>query len=169
MTSEELAQRVRRTLTEVRVARLEARRWELVADEVERHAVALRSGDGATVEDVSAGLDQTTFEAKVRRRLPTGGRRAPAVVPTKRTSALPGVGLVCGALVLGVGWAVGGGLVLAASAAFGLFVFVVALAGSRVAMRRGENATPVDDHLVAAPGAALAAVAHAEDALAGSH
>lgn len=83
-------------------------------------------------------VTQIVFEARVQQRF-HGGRAASTLPPTKQTSALPWVGLVCAGVLLGVGGALGGGIVLAGVAALGVFVFGIALAGSRVAHRRGTS------------------------------
>ena len=80
-------------------------------------------------------LAQVVFEARVHRRF-HGGRARSTLPPTRRTSALPWVGLVCGGLLLAVGGALGGGPVLVGVALLGLFVFAVAMAGSRVTHSR---------------------------------
>lgn len=93
-------------------------------------------------------LAQVVFEAKIQSRF-RGGRAASTLPPTKKVSILPWVGLVCGALLLAVGGALGGGYVLAGVALLSLGVFAVAFAGSRVAHRRvdgtdGEASDPVE-------------------------
>ena len=80
-------------------------------------------------------LAQVVFEARVHQRF-HGGRARSTLPPTRRTSALPWVGLVCGGLLLAVGGALGGGPVLVGVALLGLFVFAVAMAGSRVTHAR---------------------------------
>lgn len=102
---------------------------------------------GSALGDVADGrpgsverLSQIAFEARVARQF-SGGRTASTLPPTKKMSALPWVGLVCGVLLLAVGGALGGGVVLAGVAALSIGVFAVAFAGSRVAHRgrgRGE-------------------------------
>ena len=75
-----------------------------------------------------------------------GGRARSTLPPTKRTSALPWVGLVCGGLLLAVGGALGGGPVLVGVALLGLFVFGIAMAGSRVTHSRpaASGASPAE-------------------------
>lgn len=153
-----VADDARRTLAELVGARLEPAEWSAVVTAVDRLAEAAAADDDGGVRESLAELQATAFEARIRRRMPRSGPAAPAVAPTKRTSALPVVGLVCGALVLGVGQAVGGGLVLAGSAVFALFVLVVALAGSRVAAGRTASLSHPDDATVVAPAAAQVAV-----------
>lgn len=90
-------------------------------------------------------LSQIVFEARVQARF-AGPRGGGTLAPTKQTSALPWVGLACGAILLVVGGALGGGAVLAGVVVLGVFVFGIALAGSRVAHRRRDardGGTPV--------------------------
>lgn len=94
-----------------------------------------------SLDDADVGaLSQVVFEARVQQRF-QGGRAASGLPPTKRTSALPWVGLVCAVLLLAVGGALGGGPVLAGVAVLGLLVFVVAMAGSRVTHARPKTRT----------------------------
>lgn len=93
--------------------------------------------DSLDAADVDA-LSQVVFEARIQRRF-HGGRASSTLPPTKRTSALPWVGLVCAALLLAVGGALGGGPVLAGVAVLGSLVFVVAMAGSRVTHARPKT------------------------------
>ena len=115
--------------------------WGQLLDELAR--MELRPGQWSSVaaqldaverDDVDA-LSQVVFEARVQRRF-RGGRAASTLPPTKQTSALPWVGLVCALLLLAVGGALGGGPVLAGVAVLGVLVFVVAMAGSRVTHAR---------------------------------
>jgi hypothetical protein len=118
--------------------RLAAQAWAVVAGDVARMDAAVQRADEAAIRAALVPVSQAAFEGKVRGRLAGTGTQAPAVVPTKRSAALPVVGLGCAALILGLGYLIGGPLVLAASGAFALFVFVVALAGSRVTASRGR-------------------------------
>lgn len=120
-----------RLLVELESMRLPPEAWSAI--EVELRAV--RTGEDSAVDRLS----QTTFEARVQHRF-QGGRASSTLPPTKQTSALPWVGLVCGGLLLAVGGALGGGAVFVGVALLGLFVFGIAMAGSRVAHRR-PNAT----------------------------
>jgi hypothetical protein len=108
-------------------------RLRLPPSEWSRVEASLRSVDGSA-DDVVDRVSQVVFEANVQRRF-HGGRAASALPPTKQTSALPWVGLLCAALLLGVGGALGGGVVLVIVAALAAGVFAVAFAGSRVAHR----------------------------------
>jgi hypothetical protein len=118
-------------LDELTPMRLRADHWDSVGAEL---ASVDRSSPDA-VERVS----QVVFEARIQRRFQAG--RAPSTLPpTKQTSALPWVGLVCGGLLLAVGGLLGGGPVLIGVALLGVFVFGVAMAGSRVAHARPRTA-----------------------------
>ncbi len=121
-------------------------------DEAELHrllaelpSLRLRPEDWAEIDGLLAGvaagewhrvgeLSQVVFEARVRRRF-HGARAGADVVPTKQTTVLPWVGLVCAALLIAVGTLLGGGVILVGVVALGLFVFGIAFAGSRVAHR----------------------------------
>jgi hypothetical protein len=131
-----LADEVRRTLHDLRSVRLASQAWVVVAGDVARLDAAVARRDEAAIRAALVPLSQAAFEGKVRGRLAGTGTHAPAVVPTKRTAALPVVGLLCGALIMGIGYLIGGTLVLAGSALFALFVLGVALAGSRVTASR---------------------------------
>lgn len=125
-----------RLLSEVRSLRLRPEDW----DAVDGHLAAIEAGDRSRIDDLS----QAVFEARVRGRF-SGGRANAGVVPTKQTSVLPVVGLVCGGLLVGVGYLLGGGPILWGIVALGVFVFGIAFAGSRVAHRpRGAD----DEHAV---------------------
>lgn len=115
-----------RLLTEVRSLRLRPDDWEAV----DGHLAAIEAGARDRIDELS----QTVFEARVRGRF-SGPRGSAGVAPTKQTSVLPVVGLVCGGLLVGVGALLGGGPILWGIVALGVFVFGIAFAGSRVAHR----------------------------------
>lgn len=125
-----------RLLSEVRSLRLRPDDW----DRVDGHLAAIENGDHARVDDLSRAM----FEARVRGRF-SGPRGSAGVVPTKQTSVLPIVGIVCGGLLVAVGALLGGGPILWGIVALGVFVFAIAFAGSRVAHRprRGDEADDV--------------------------
>jgi hypothetical protein len=126
---------IRRTLGEIRAARLQPERWTEVADELDALAAA---GDDVAVRAALVPLSRVAFEGKVRRTMPAGGKAA-SLAPTKQTSALPLVGSVCGGLIMAAGWSIGGGVVLAGAGAFALFILGIAVAGSRVAHSRPRD------------------------------
>lgn len=115
-----------RLLREVRSLRLRPDDW----DTVDEHLRAIERGDRERIDELS----RTVFEARVRGRF-SGPRGRGGVVPTKQTSVLPLVGLLCGGLLVAVGALLGGGVILWAIVALGVFVFGIAFAGSRVAHR----------------------------------
>jgi hypothetical protein len=114
-------------IARLRAARLAPERWEAVGALLDR----ADAGD----RDADRELDHVAFEASVRTKLGPSSGRAPAVVPSKQTSVLPVVGLVCGVPIVLIGFALGGGIVAVATLAFALFIFGVAMAGSRVTNR----------------------------------
>lgn len=115
-----------RMLSEVRSLRLRPDDW----DAVDGHLAAIEAGDRSRIGDLSRAV----FEARVRGRF-SGPRGSAGVAPTKQTSVLPVVGVVCGGLLVGVGALLGGGPILWGIVALGIFVFGIAFAGSRVAHR----------------------------------
>lgn len=120
-----------RLLSEVRSLRLRPDDWDVI----DRHLVAIEDGE----TDRVTGLSQAVFEARVQGRF-SGPRGSAGVAPTKQTSVLPAVGVVCGGLLVAVGALLGGGPILWGIAALGVFVFGIAFAGSRVAHRpRGDD------------------------------
>jgi hypothetical protein len=142
---------VRRLLDDLAAMRLPASEWADIED-------ALRGIDPGTPGS-GERISQVVFEARVHRRF-HGGRAASTLPPTKRTSSLPWVGLVCGALLLAVGGALGGGPVLVGVALLGLFVFGIAMAGSRVTHARvGERSAEATEPVVPMPPSTAAVVA----------
>lgn len=118
-------QRLEHVLRELDATRLSPVDWAAVDDLLEQ----IESG-----HDVIDQLTTLLFEAKVRTRF-SGQRASASLPPTKQTSILPLVGVVCGGLLVGVGALLGGGVILAGIVALGVFVFGIAFAGSRVAHR----------------------------------
>ena len=128
---------------------LTAAEWEEIGSAVEQAIADLASDRTDRVEPVVTELANTAFRAQVRDRLGST-RDAPAVVPTKPSRALPGVGLVCAAMLMALGWALGGLVVLVGTAGFALFIFAVAMAGTRsVANRRARTMPPTPREPVA--------------------
>ncbi len=121
-----------RVLDELLEARLLPGDWAMIG--VELQAVVEERGDTGHRPEAVHRLAQVTFEARIQQRF-HGGRSATTLPPTKQTSALPWVGLVCGGVLLLVGGSLGGGPVFVGVALLGLFVFGIAMAGSRVAHR----------------------------------
>ncbi|QGG95042.1 hypothetical protein [Actinomarinicola tropica] len=144
----------RDALVELADAALPTGTWSDLPGPLDLLDRALSAGDEEAVRAALVPVSRAVFEAKVHTRLGGGRRSASAVVPTKKTPALPVVGAVCGAILLLLGWQLGGGLVLGATAALSLFVFGVALAGTRAnaeraADRRARTVEP--DERVPAP------------------
>lgn len=131
MTDLDDAAELRRLLDDLSAMRLRPSEWTAIEEQL--RAVAASAPE--SVERVS----QVVFEARVQRRF-QAGRATSTLPPTKQTSALPWVGLVCGALLLAVGGALGGGPVLIGVALLGVFVFGIAMAGSRVTHARAPTA-----------------------------
>jgi hypothetical protein len=166
-----LLEQIRAALRDLRAARLSTLTWPAVAGDLARLSAALERGDGEAVEHALLPVAQTAYEGKVRRRLAGAGGRAAMVSATKPTSSLPIVGAVCGALICGLGYLLGGGLVLAGTAVFGLFIFGVAVAGTRTNAERTEDrmarrASPTREAHEPAPPAVRVAIAELERSLA---
>lgn len=139
-----------RLLDDLARLRLPPADWEQVGP-------SLAAIDPRSVDAVEA-VSQVVFEANVQGRF-HGGRAASTLPPTKQTSALPWVGLVCALVLLAVGGALGGGVVLLIVAALAAGVFVVAFAGSRVAHRGPkESGPPSDEAPVPAPPVVVAEI-----------
>jgi hypothetical protein len=132
----ELETEVRRTLADLRQSRLAATAWPVVAGDLARLAVAVERGDAALARASLLPISQATFEGKVRGRLAGADKPAAVVVATKPTRALPVVGGVSAAILVVIGYLLGGWPVAAATAVLGLFVLVVAVAGTRTTRDR---------------------------------
>jgi len=164
----DLVESTRHTVRSLVGARLEPARWDEVAHDLHRLETVVRAGDAVAMVPVADQIARAGFEGAVRRRLGPRRGSAPAVIPTKRSSALPLVGLLCAALIMGLGWAIGGGVVLVATGAFALFILVVALTGTRSAAARSRRARrhgAGDDDAVEASAAVLQGIAEVERAL----
>ena len=135
----DLAGEVRRTLVDLRGAQLAATAWPVVAGDLARLAVAVERTDADLVRASLVPISQATFEGKVRGRLAGADKAAARVVATKQTSALPYVGAVSAALLIGIGYLLGGWAVAAVTSVLALFIFGVALAGTRTTKDRVEQ------------------------------
>jgi hypothetical protein len=135
----ETVREVRQTLADLRVAHLAATAWPVVAGDVARLVHALEHGEVESVRKALLPITQATFEGKVRGRLAGANRAAAYVTATKPTSALPLVGGVSGAILIGIGYLIGGWVVAAGAALFALFIFGVAYAGSHTNRTRLEH------------------------------
>ncbi len=153
---EPLSADLRRILSDLRRSRLDAGEWAEVAealDRVDPPGSSAEAGDtGATTR-----LSNLAFQGRVRRRLARDRVEAPAVAPTKSTPALPLVGAVCAVLLLALGWAIGGIVVLTATALLALFVLGVAVAGTHTVTNRRRSSAPADPSTVSPPPPAVAA------------
>jgi len=153
---DDLAREVRQTLHDLRVVHLAATAWPVVAGDLGRLARAVDQGGEEAVRKALVPIAQATFEGKVRGRLAGANRAAAYVTATKPTSALPAVGAVSGAILVVVGYLLGGWLVAAGTAVFALFIFGVAYAGShtnrdRVERRHAEGLAPTKERTEPAP------------------
>ena len=164
-----LAEEVRRTLADLRSVRLASQAWNVLAGDLARLDAAVARGDETSVRSALVPVAQAAFEGKVRGRLAGTGTRAPAIVPTKRSPALPIVGAICAAIILGLGYFIGGTWVLLGCALFAIFVLVVAVAGSRVtatkAMARRSRLAPTAEPVYPPPRALGDAITRIETSL----
>ena len=165
----DVAPEVRRTLTDLRNVQLASTAWPAVAGDLGKLASAVDHGDEQAIRSALVPVSQAAFEGKVRGRLAAAGRPAPVVVGTKQTSALPAVGAVSAAILVGVGYALGGWAVAAGTAVLGLLILVVALAGTRtnrdrVALRR-SSLSPNAESTEPAPRMVLEAIKEIEASL----
>ena len=143
----ELRREVRRTLDDLRAAQLAATAWPAVAGDLGRLAVGVERADADVVGAALVPIGQATFEGKVRGRLAGADRPAALVIATKPTSALPFVGGGSAFVLVLIGYLLGGWLVAALAGVFALFIFGVALAGTRttkdrVDQRRSKGLAP---------------------------
>jgi dienelactone hydrolase len=134
-----LVDEVRGALRDLRIAELAETAWPAVFGDLGRLGAAVEREDEDSIHRALVPLARIAFEGKVRSRLAAADRRAAVVTATKRTSSLPVVGAVCGVLIMSLGYALGGGLVLLATALFALFIFGVAVAGTRTNAERTED------------------------------
>lgn len=135
----DLAREVRQTLADLRVGHLAATAWPVVAGDLARLARALEQDQIESVRKALVPISQATFEGKVRGRLAGANRAAAYVAATKPTSALPLVGAVSGAILIVVGYLLGGWMIAAGAALFALFIFGVAYAGTHTNSGRLER------------------------------
>jgi hypothetical protein len=135
----DLSRELRQTLADLRVAHLAATAWPVIAGDLARLARAVEHGDVESVQRTLVPISQATFEGKVRGRLAGANRAAAYVAATKPTSALPLVGVISGAVLIAVGFLLGGWMVAAGTAVFALFIFAVAYAGTHTNRERLER------------------------------
>ena len=147
---------MRRTLGDLRRVQLAATAWPAVAGDLARLAAAIERSDGEAVRATLVPISQATFEGKVRGRLAAADQPAALVVGTKPTSALPIVGGVSALILIGIGYLLGGWVVAGLTAVFALFIFGVALVGTRttkdrIDQRRAKGLAPTMEPTEPAP------------------
>ena len=152
----DLVREVRRTLADLRVAHLAATAWPVVAGDLGRLASAVGRADDEAIRKALVPITQATFEGKVRGRLAGSNRAAAYVAATKQTSALPAVGAVSAAILIGVGYLIGGLAVAGLTTVFAIFIFGVAYAGShsnrtRIEGRQAEALAPTKERTEPVP------------------
>lgn len=127
---------LRNLVADLHTLQLHPREWGVVEDAL-ADAVA---GRGEGVDE----LARVVFEGRVRSRF-AGAKTGAGIPPTKQTSILPWVGLICGGLLFGIGALLGGGIILVGVGLLSVFIFAVAYAGSTVAHRRPDRSGTDDD------------------------
>lgn len=166
MTAElpkDVEREARQVLADLRIAQLAATAWPVVAGDLARLDRALERGEVAAVRAALIPISQATFEGKVRGRLAGANRAAAYVTATKQTSALPAVGAVSAALLMLVGYLLGGWPVAAGTAVFSLFIFAVAYAGShsnreRLERRHAQGLSPTKERTEPVPSVVAEAI-----------
>ncbi len=133
-----------RVLGELRRLRAAPADWDEIAARLDAVGAAAGGVRPPADHPAVAALAGAAFEARVRSRF-AGPRRSGDVLPTKQTSVLPWVGLVCGGLLAAVGTLLGGGVVLAGVVVLAAGVFGIAFAGSRVAHRSRPDDDPGEE------------------------
>lgn len=164
---DEVVATVRRTLGDLRRIQLAAAAWPAVAGDLARLEATIARGDEVAIRRSLLPLTQAAFEGKVRGRLAAADRRAAFVTATKPTSSLPVVGAVCGAILLVLGYLLGGAIGLTLTFLFALFIFGVAVAGTRTNAerteeRRARRVSPTREATEPAPAAVVAAIRQIE-------
>jgi hypothetical protein len=157
-------------LADLRRAQLAATAWPVVAGDLARLAVAVERGDADLARASLVPISQATFEGKVRGRLAGADKPAAMVVATKPTAALPAVGAVSAALLVVIGYLLGGWVVAAATSVLALCIFGVALAGTRTTKdrldhRRSKGLAPTMEPTEPTPTVVADAIARIEDLL----
>ena len=167
---DDLAREVRRTIGDLRRVRLAATAWPVVAGDLARLEAAIARDDLEAVRVALIPLSQATFEGKVRGRLAAADRPAAIVVGTKPTSALPLVGGISAVILIVIGYLLGGWAVAAGTAVLAVFIFGVALAGTRTTkdrleQRRAKGLAPTMEPTEPAPSMVTHAIAQIEERL----
>jgi len=167
-----LVREVHQTLGDLRVAHLAATAWPVVAGDLGRLASAVERRDDEAIRKALVPVAQATFEGKVRGRLAGSNRAAAYVTTTKQTTALPAVGLVSAAILIGVGYLIGGWAVAAGTGVLALFIFGVAYAGShsnraRMERRHAQGLAPTKERTEPVPSVVREAIERIETQLTG--
>lgn len=166
----DLAREIRRTLADLRAVRLAATAWPAVAGDLGRLDAAVERTDDAAVRAALVPVSQAAFEGKVRGRLAAADMPAAMVIATKPTSALPAVGAGSAAILILIGYLLGGPLVAVGASMFALFIFGVAVAGTRttkdrVDHRRSKGLAPTMEPTEPAPTVVAEAISRIEGLL----
>ena len=169
----DLVAEVRRTLVDLRAAQLASTAWPVVAGDLGRLAGAVERADHEAVRRALVPVAQATFEGKVRGRLAGADRIAASDAATKPSPALPIVGLLSAAILIAVGYLIGGWPIAALTAAFAVFIAAVAYAGShsnraRLERRRAEALAPTKEATEPPPSVVRGAIDRIEAQLEGA-
>ncbi|MDQ2649936.1 MAG: hypothetical protein M3Z03_10305 [Actinomycetota bacterium] len=164
---DELVGSLRRMLGDLRRIELAAEAWPSVAGDLATLEATIARGDEVALRRALLPLTQAAFEGKVRGRLAGADRRAAFVTATKPTSSLPVVGAVCGAILLVLGYLLGGAIGLTVTFLFAVFIFGIAVAGTRTNAerteeRRARRVSPNREATERAPAAVVAAIRQIE-------
>lgn len=156
MLPKDMVREARQTLADLRVAHLAGSAWPVIAGDLARFERALDRRDPDAVRSALVPISQATFEGKVRGRLAGSNRAAAYVAATKPTSALPAVGAVSAAVLIGVGYLLGGWPVAALTSVFALFIFGIAYAGThtnreRLDRRQAQALSPTGERTEPVP------------------
>ena len=150
----------REALVRLERARLTPDEWDRVEAAVRDLRATVGGGDRHLTVAATTTLVNLAFGAQVRQRLDHPRQQAPVVAPTKPSRALPIVGSLCACLLLALGWALGGGVVLIGTALFAVLILVVAITGTTgFAARRAEPGSRLGDEVATPPPELAAAMA----------
>lgn len=166
----DLQREVRQTLADLKVARLAATAWPVVAGDLGRLDRAVQRADEEAIRKALVPISQATFEGKVLGRLAGSNRAAAYVAQTKQTSILPYVGLLSALILVSVGYLIGGWVVAAGTSVFALFIAGVAYAGSyqniaRMDRKQAPGLAPTKERTEPAPSVVAHAISAIEERL----
>lgn len=173
MLPKDMVREARQTLADLRVVHLAGSAWPVIAGDLARLARALDRRDPEAVRSALVPIAQATFEGKVRGRLAGSNRAAAYVAATKPTTALPMVGAISAAVLILVGYLLGGWEVAALTSAFALFIFGIAYAGThtnreRMDRRRAQSLAPTGERTEPVPRVVAEAITSIEERLVSS-